>query len=42
MYDYLERLSTLERLEHYVDYLKNRTSYTPEDREILDRFFEDS
>ncbi|TQI71775.1 hypothetical protein JM79_2723 [Gramella sp. Hel_I_59] len=42
MFDYLEKLSKLERLEYYVNYLKNRDHYSPGDQEKLDRYFEDS
>lgn len=42
MLDYLEKLSNIERLDYFVNYFKNRDSYSPEDREQLDRYFEDS
>lgn len=41
MFDYLERLSALERIEYFVHYFKNRDQYSPEEREKLDRYFED-
>lgn len=40
--DYLEKLTARERLNHFVYYLKNRHNYSPEDRERLDDYFEDS
>jgi len=41
MLDYLKRLTAIERLEYYVNYLKNRDHYSPEDQKKLDRYFED-
>ncbi len=41
MFDYLEKLSDLERLDLFVSYFENRDQYPPEDREKLDRYFED-
>jgi len=39
--DYLKTLNAVELLDYYVHYLKNREKYSPEDREILDQYFEE-
>ncbi len=41
MTEQLTRLGAKERLTLYVDFDKNRTKYSPEERMALDLFFED-
>lgn len=37
----MTRLDGIDRLELYLDYLKNKKKYTPEEREALEEYFED-
>lgn len=39
--DYLKKLSEVEQLECYVNYLKNRDRYSTKDQVKLDTYFED-
>jgi len=41
MFKQLQKLSAIERLENYLNYLKNRKSYSSIDRKKLDRYFEE-
>jgi hypothetical protein len=41
MIDQLTRLSAMERLELYLDFLKNRKSYSPEECCRIEKYFED-
>lgn len=41
MIDRLRKLTSAQRLQFYLDYLENRNNYPPEEREQLDKFFED-
>jgi hypothetical protein len=40
MFDQLTRLSAMERLELYLDFIKNRKKYSPEEQLALEEFFE--
>jgi len=42
MFNQLEKVSAVERLKMYVDYLKNKKQYSEEERKILESYFEDS
>lgn len=42
MIDLLKKMTGVESLDRYLDYLAIRKKLTPEERELLDRYFEDS
>jgi hypothetical protein len=41
MIDQLTRLSAIERLELYLDFIKNRKKYSPEEQCRIEEYFED-
>jgi len=41
MLEQLTRLSNIECLELYLEFIKNKQNYSPQDRLALEQFFED-
>ncbi len=40
MINQLEKLTAEERLDYFINYLKNRDQYPPQEREKLDQYFQ--